>query len=50
GLNVSSQLSAIFITIVSALIFGFVSGKIISIFGRRQEAYVDAEEFEDAED
>ncbi|MBN2728191.1 MAG: hypothetical protein JXR53_03120 [Bacteroidales bacterium] len=50
GLNVSSQISAIFITIVSALIFGFLSGKIISIFGHRNEAYEDAEEFEDAEE
>lgn len=49
GLNVSSQISAIFITIVSALIFGFLSGKIISIFGHRNEAYEDAEEFEDAD-
>lgn len=50
GLNVSSQISAIFITIASALIFGFLSGKIISIFGHRNEAYEDSEEFEDAGD
>lgn len=46
GLNVSSQLSGILITIVSSLIFGFLTGKFISLFGHRQEAYVDAEEFE----
>ncbi len=49
GLNVSSQLSGILITIVSALIFGFVTGKIVSLFGHRKESYIDAEEFEDAE-
>ena len=48
GLNVSSQLSAILITIVSALLFGFFTGKIISLFGYRKETYVDSEEFEDA--
>jgi len=50
GLNVSDQLSAILITIVSALIFGFLTGKIISLFGHRKEAYVDHEEFMDAEE
>ncbi|PLX06586.1 MAG: ammonium transporter [Marinilabiliales bacterium] len=50
GLNTADQLSGIFITIVSSLIFGFLSGKIISIFGHRKVAYVDAEEFMDAED
>lgn len=50
GLNVADQLSAIFITIVSALIFGFLTGKIISLFGHRKEAYVDHEEFMDAEE
>jgi ammonium transporter Rh len=50
GLNTADQLSAIFITIVSALIFGFLTGKIISLFGHRKEAYVDHEEFMDAEE
>jgi ammonium transporter Rh len=49
GLNVSSQISGIFITIVSSLIFGFLTGKIISFFGHRKEAYIDAEEFLDAD-
>ncbi|NOQ25044.1 MAG: ammonium transporter [Bacteroidales bacterium] len=50
GLNVSSQLSGILITIVSALIFGYLTGKFIKLFGHRDEAYVDAEEFEDADE
>ncbi|MFZ4741637.1 MAG: hypothetical protein ACOYLE_10790 [Bacteroidales bacterium] len=50
GLNVSSQLSGILITIASALIFGFLTGKIISLFGHREEAYIDSEEFMDAEE
>lgn len=49
GLNVSSQISGIFITIVSALILGFLTGKIISVFGHREKAYIDAEEFMDAD-
>lgn len=49
GLNVSSQLSGILITIVSSLIFGFLTGKLISLFGHRKEAYHDAEEFEEVE-
>ncbi|MEI6695266.1 MAG: ammonium transporter [Bacteroidota bacterium] len=49
GLNVSSQISGIFITIISALIFGFLTGKLISLFGHRKEAYIDAEEFLDAD-
>ena len=50
GLDTSSQLSGIFITVVSALAFGFVTGKVLSLFGRRKEAYDDTEEFMDAED
>jgi ammonium transporter Rh len=49
GLNVANQLSGIFVTIVSSLIFGFLTGKFISLFGHRKEAYSDAEEFEDVE-
>jgi ammonium transporter Rh len=50
GLDTSSQLSGILITVVSALVFGFVTGKTLSLFGRRKEAYDDTEEFMDAED
>ena len=50
GLNVLDQLSGILITIVSSLIFGFLTGKIIALFGHRKVAYVDHEEFMDAED
>lgn len=49
GLNVSSQVSGIFITVVSALMLGFLTGKVIALFGHRKEAYQDAEEFMDAE-
>ncbi|MCX6232587.1 MAG: ammonium transporter [Bacteroidetes bacterium] len=49
GLNVSSQVSGIFITVISSLIFGFLTGKFIKLFGHRNEAYIDAEEFLDAE-
>ncbi len=50
GINVSTQLKGIAISILIALIAGYMTGKILSIFGRRIEAYVDAEEFVDAED
>jgi ammonium transporter Rh len=49
GLNVSSQVSGIFITIISALMLGFLTGKVISLFGHREKAYIDAEEFLDAD-
>lgn len=50
GLDTSSQLSGIFITVVSALVFGFVTGKVLSLFGRRKKAYDDTEEFMDVDD
>lgn len=50
GLDTSSQLSGIFITVVSALVFGFITGKVLSLFGRRKEAYDDTEEFMDVDD
>jgi len=50
GVNKSTQLKGIGISILIALIAGYITGKILSIFGRRTEVYVDAEEFVDAED
>ena len=50
GIDAINQLLGIIITIVLAIIFGFVTGKILSLFGRKSEAYEDAEEFENAED
>ncbi|MBU0489785.1 MAG: ammonium transporter [Bacteroidetes bacterium] len=49
GLSATSQLLGIAITIGVAIIGGLITGKIVSLFGKRQVAYVDAEEFEDAE-
>jgi len=50
GIDTSSQISGIFLTVVSALVFGFVIGKVLSLFGRKKEVYEDAEEFLDADD
>jgi ammonium transporter Rh len=50
GIDATNQLLGILITIVLAIVFGFVTGKILSLLGRKKEAYEDAEEFEDAED
>lgn len=50
NVNPSVQLLGIFVTIVISIITGLISGKIISLFGKRKIAYNDAEEFEDAEE
>ena len=49
GLSATAELTGIAITIILALGLGLVSGKVISLFGHRQEAYSDAEEFADVE-
>ena len=49
GLNAGAQMTGIGITIVLAIGLGLLSGKIISLFGRRKEAYADIEEFADVE-
>ena len=48
GISKASQFAGIGITILLALITGYITGKILSIFGRRTEPYVDSEEFEAA--
>lgn len=50
GINVSNQLMGILVSVVSALIFGFITGKFISLFGHRKDSYIDAEEFEDVDE
>lgn len=47
GLDVSAQLKGILATVVLAIIAGLLSGKIISLFGKPDEIYDDAAEFED---
>jgi len=48
--NLSGHLSGIGITIVLALVFGFITGKILPLLGRKIEAYEDAEEFMDVQE
>jgi ammonium transporter Rh len=48
-IDAGAQLKGILITVVLASIAGLLSGKIISLFGKPQEIYNDAAEFEDAE-
>lgn len=48
GLNAKTQLTGIIIAVAIALTTGYISGLILSLLGRRLEAYVDAEEFIDA--
>ncbi len=46
NINKGSQMAGIGITILVAVVTGFVAGKIIAILGRRTEPYNDIEEFE----
>lgn len=46
GINKGTQLAGIGITILVAIVTGFVVGKIIAVLGRRITPYDDAEEFE----
>jgi len=48
GLDYRIQSKGIVIAVIVALISGYVSGLVLSLFGRRIEAYADAEEFLDA--
>ncbi|MCX5679571.1 MAG: ammonium transporter [Candidatus Omnitrophica bacterium] len=47
GLNGRAQIMGIIIAVLIALAGGYMSGLIISFFGRRVEAYADSEEFSD---
>jgi ammonium transporter Rh len=50
GLSAASQLKGIAVTIVIAIITGLISGKIVSLFGKPDKIYDDANEFEDVEE
>ena len=49
GIDVSAQLKGILITIILAVVAGLLSGKIVSLFGKNEDIYDDAAEFEDVE-
>ena len=42
----STQFAGIGITVVIAVLAGFIAGKLLSIFGRRTVPYLDTEEIE----
>jgi len=46
GISRGAQIKGILITIVLALVSGFVAGGILALVGRRKEPYTDSEEFE----
>jgi len=50
GIKTSTQLKGIAISIAIALVAGYITGKLLSIFGRKASIYVDTDEFADAED
>ncbi len=49
GLDKTTQIKGIVTTVVIALAAGFMTGKVLSVFGRKAEIYVDSDEFADAE-
>lgn len=49
GLDKTTQLTGIVVTVVIALAAGFLTGKVLSLFGRKAKVYVDSDEFADAE-
>lgn len=50
GLDYTAQLKGILITILIALGAGFISGKVISLFGKTEDIYNDGTEFLEAEE
>jgi ammonium transporter Rh len=49
GINKANQLKGIAITIIVALVAGYITGKVLSVFGRKAQVYADSDEFADAE-
>ena len=49
GINKSNQLKGIAITIIVALVAGYITGKVLSAFGRKVLVYADSDEFAEAE-
>lgn len=49
GLDIAAQLKGILITVVIAIVAGFLSGKVIALFGKTKEIYNDCAEFIDAD-
>jgi ammonium transporter Rh len=46
GINKGEQIKGILITVLLAILFGFLTGKAVSILGRRKAPYMDSEELE----
>ena len=49
GINKSNQLKGIVITIIVAIVAGYITGKVLSAFGRKAIAYADIDEFTEVE-
>ncbi len=49
GINKSNQFKGIALTIIVALVTGYITGKILSAFGRKALVYADSDEFADVE-
>ena len=48
GINNAVQIKGIVVSVIIASVAGYLSGKILSAFGRRVEAYTDSEEIIEA--
>lgn len=46
GIDIGAQLAGLAATVLTAAVSGLCAGKVISLFGRRVQPYVDSEEFE----
>jgi len=46
GISRGAQFTGIIITVMLAILSGLIVGKILAMFGRRKEAYIDSEEIE----
>jgi ammonium transporter Rh len=49
GINKANQLKGIAVTIIVALVAGYIAGKILSAFGRKALVYADSDEFAEVE-
>jgi len=49
GINKANQLKGIAITIIVALLAGYITGKVLSAFGRKAVVYADSDEFAEVE-
>ncbi len=45
GISVRAQMTGIIVSVLLAVMTGFVTGKVVALVGRRENPYLDSEEF-----